>query len=116
MSCKDVTERKRCHCLDGTPEGTDVCYLRRGCVYIMGLPKEAEHSCDEMGCGSVGDHVLQIIDVALIAAQTAELERLRVFVTKMREVDAQQNKFGYDDQVIGEALADLDKAGKGESR
>jgi hypothetical protein len=56
------TEAPKCRHLEGCPTGTQVCYLYRGAIRIMGEPGN-DHSCDAMGCGSVGDHVVKIVPV-----------------------------------------------------
>ena len=45
---------------DRTPSGyTRVeAYMGRGYVVVMGQPTDESHSCDEMGCGSTGAHVV----------------------------------------------------------
>jgi hypothetical protein len=67
-------EPSPCRHLEGTPDGTRVCYLYEGRIYILGIPSEdGDHNCDEMGCGSVGDHVLEIIDLPEVGRLRAEL-------------------------------------------
>lgn len=61
--------------LGRTPDGTRLAYLHGGEVIVPGWPTEGDgHSCDEMGCGSVGQHVVRRVD---IDALRAELERAR---------------------------------------
>ena len=97
--------------LEGTPVGTKICYLYGGKVRIMGRPAAgSDHNCDEMGCGSAQEHVLQIIDVeqtdanAQAARELAELraayrpkDRSRVaaiYVDADKKIEVERLLFG----------------------
>jgi len=64
---------KPCAHLCDVPAGTEVHYLHSGRVYILGTPAEGDgHNCDAMGCGSVGGHVVRIVDVDEVERLTRE--------------------------------------------
>lgn len=124
-------QRERLRHLEGTPDETKLCYLYRGMVRVMGKPKEGDgHNCDEMGCGSCGDHVVmrfmapsrpyevtelrrELVRFAevdmkhmeTIAAQAAELERLRNFEAGVREAMRVGGKCCI--ECIGEHVCDV---------
>ena len=63
---------------DRTPSGyTRVeAYMGRGHVVVMGQPTDEDHSCDAMGCGSTGSHV--VARIPLPPASAGEVETARV--------------------------------------
>ena len=63
---------------DRTPSGyTRVeAYAGRGHLVVMGQPTDEDHSCDAMGCGSTGSHV--VARIPLPPASAGEVETARV--------------------------------------
>lgn len=60
--CKDDF----CFCdRDRAPKDAAIAYIYRGKIRLMGYPHpdDENHNCDEMGCSSVGPHVLAICDI-----------------------------------------------------
>lgn len=88
--------------LQDTPEGTRLAYLTAGgIVLVMGTPPDEEggdetpsHNCDEMGCGSVGGHVLEryrlapLNSAAAAQATAAEQERDRTWIARTHKAEA----------------------------
>ena len=78
-------QRERLRHLEGTPDETKLCYLYRGMVRVMGKPKEGDgHNCDEMWCGSCGDHVVMRF---MAPSRPYEVTELRRELVRFAEVD-----------------------------
>lgn len=73
-----LARQKRPAALDRTPEGTEICYLHRGVVIVLGRPdpEDESHNCDAMGCGSFGPHVTHRIPLARVAKLEAALRKI----------------------------------------
>lgn len=97
-------QRERLRHLEGTPDETRLCYLYRGMVRVMGTPKEGDdHSCDEMGCGSVGDHVVMRF---VAPSRPYEVSEMRRELARFAEVNRQHM------DVIAAQAAELDRLRK----
>ena len=54
--------------LEDIPEGFEempvqAVYRKGKLLVLLGVPVDGRHNCDEMGCGSVGPHVLAYAEI-----------------------------------------------------
>lgn len=64
--------------LERTPPGTRIAYVRNGVVVIPGVVHDdPDHNCDEMGCPSVGEHIVERARIGERTAVVGELSDAR---------------------------------------